>query len=238
MNQHLRLTKIRLFSILFGLSIFFCGCSTTYIGRSTEVGVADSYKKMNENLKGRSVKIELKKMRLIPGHKFIDQKWQLVRMEQVALEKISVKDVNLCVDSISWTDKRTNLESKVGIGRLHKIVFKNLRYPRDSNVLYSNALNSIGQTNLMKFKNHKNHSLGALEGLGFGVVGGLVSSRIALGDDPGDFGGLIVLAGMVAGALIGALSGLIIGHRYRYDCEFEFNEESDCIQTKIPLKKE
>ena len=83
----------------------------------------------------------------------------------------------------------------------------------------------------------KNHLIGALEGLGFGLIGGgglgaLVGNALDRGG--GDFGsgfgaavGFIIGGG--AGVFLGTLTGAGIGHSYNY--EFTMTEQSDSLQN-------
>ncbi len=84
---------------------------------------------------------------------------------------------------------------------------------------------------------NKNHLVGFLEGLGFGVVGGgglgaLIGN--SLDDGGGDFGsgfgaavGLILGGG--TGILVGSITGGVIGHSNNY--EFPMTEQSDSLQN-------
>jgi hypothetical protein len=93
---------MKLVTILFGLAIFLCGCSSSYMVNSTGKPGADySYVEMNEKLKGCDVKIELK-----DG------------------SDISAKDVKVSDDSISWVDQETDVESKASIIEINKIVME------------------------------------------------------------------------------------------------------------------
>jgi hypothetical protein len=87
-------------AILFGLAIFLCGCSSTYLVSSTGKPNAEySYQEMNEKLKEWDVKIKLK-----DG------------------SDISAKDVKVSDDSVSWVNQETNAESKASILEINKIV--------------------------------------------------------------------------------------------------------------------
>jgi len=93
---------MKLITILFGLSIFLCGCSSSYLVSSTGKPDAEySYREMNEKLKGWDVKIELK-----DG------------------SDISAKDVNISDNSVSWVDQETNIEFKTSIRDINKIVME------------------------------------------------------------------------------------------------------------------
>ena len=93
---------MKLITILFGLAIFLCGCSSSYLVSSTGKPDAEySYQEMNEKLKGWDVKIELK-----DG------------------SDISAKDVKISDDSVSWVDQETNEESKASILEINKIVME------------------------------------------------------------------------------------------------------------------
>ena len=102
MKHHLCPPELKLTAILFGLAIFLCGCSSSYLVSSTGKPDAEySYQEMNEELKGQDVKIELKDGR-----------------------EISAKEVKISDDSVSWVDQRTDEESKAGIREINKIVMK------------------------------------------------------------------------------------------------------------------
>jgi len=102
MKQYFYIPKMKLFTILIFLAIFFCGCSSTYTVRSTEAEDAFSYEQMNEELKERNVTIQLRD-------------WT----------DIYAKKVLIANDSISWLNRSTDEKYKVRIGRLDKIVIKN-----------------------------------------------------------------------------------------------------------------
>ena len=175
MKHHLCPPEWKPTTILFGLAIFLCGCSSSYLVSSTGMPDAQySYREMNEELKGRDVKIEIKNLRYI-----------------------SAKEVKISDDSVSWVDQRTNQKFKASIRQLDKIVVKN-------------------------------HFLGALEGLGLGLVGGAGAGAAALSSTnfsgpPGWYVGLI-LGGPVGGGT-GLIIGAIKGHSYNY--EFPTTEQSD-----------
>ena len=77
---------MKLITVLFGLAIFLCGCSSSYLVSSTGKPDAKySYREMNEELKGQDVKIEMK-----DG------------------SDISAKDVKISNDSVSWVDQETD----------------------------------------------------------------------------------------------------------------------------------
>ena len=102
MRHHLCSSELKLNGILFGLAIFLCGCSTSYLVSSTGKPDAEySYREMNEELKGRDVKIELKDGR-----------------------DIYAKEVKLSDDTVSWVGQQTAEESKVNIREINKIVMK------------------------------------------------------------------------------------------------------------------
>jgi hypothetical protein len=93
---------LKLITILFGLAIFLCGCSSSYLVSSTGKPDAKySYQEMNEKLKGWDVKIELKDGR-----------------------DISAKDVKISDNTVSWVDRETNEESKASIPEINKIVME------------------------------------------------------------------------------------------------------------------
>jgi hypothetical protein len=93
---------MKLVTILFGLAIFLCGCSSSYLVSSTGKPDAEySYQVMNDELKGQDVEIELK-----DG------------------SDISAKDVKISDDSISWVDQETDVESKASILEINKIVIE------------------------------------------------------------------------------------------------------------------
>lgn len=185
MNHHLCPTELKLVTILFGFTIFFCGCSSTYLVSSTgKPDVEYSYQEMNEELKGQDVKIELKD-----------------GMD------ISAKDVKISDDSASWVDQQTDEESKSSIREIKKIVMKS-------------------------------HGTGALEGTGFGLVGGggigALIGQITVGNDSdwGTGAGAVVglILGGGTGLVVGPITGLIIGHSYNY--EFLTIEQNDSLQNR------
>jgi len=175
---------MKLITILFGLAIFLCGCSSSYLVSSTGKPDAKySYHEMNEELKGQDVEIELKDGR-----------------------DISAKDVKISDDTVSWVDQQTDQAFKASILEINKIVMKS-------------------------------SSIGALEGAGFGLVGGgglgalvgqiIVGNHGAWGTGAGVFFGSIIGGGI--GIIVGPITGLIIGHSYNY--EFPTAEQSDSLQN-------
>lgn len=118
MKQYLFSPELILTTILFGLTIILCGCSSSHSVRSTTLRGSYTYAEMNGELKGQHVKIELKD----GGNIF-------------------AKEVKLSNDSLSWVDQWTEEKSRTSIRQVNKIV-------------------------------NKNHILGFLEGLGFGLIGG------------------------------------------------------------------
>ena len=93
---------MKLITILFGLTIFLCGCSSSYLVSSTGKPEAEySYQEMNKKLRGQDVKIELK-----DG------------------SDISAMDVKISADSVSWIDQETDEESKASILEINKIVME------------------------------------------------------------------------------------------------------------------
>ena len=92
----------------------------------------------------------------------------------------------------------------------------------------------------------KNHALGALEGMGFGLLGGVASgiiggwiigeSTLHTGGTTGggpNLGGLLVFAGAVAGGtVLGVLIGAVSGHSYNY----EFQSTTDTNAVVLYLK--
>ncbi|MDP2884773.1 MAG: hypothetical protein Q8P51_07120 [Ignavibacteria bacterium] len=102
MKHHLCPPELNLTTILFGLAVFLCGCSSSYSVRSTAVRGAYTYGEMNKELEGRDVRIELKDGRVI-----------------------SAKKVKISDDSASWLNQRTDEESKASIRQLARIVMKN-----------------------------------------------------------------------------------------------------------------
>jgi len=82
----------------------------------------------------------------------------------------------------------------------------------------------------------KSHGTGALEGTGFGLVGGgglgalvgqiIVGNHGAWGTGAGVFFGSIIGGGI--GIIVGPITGLIIGHSYNY--EFQTTEQNDSSQ--------
>ena len=184
MERHLCQPGLKLAEMLFGLAFFLIGCSSSYTVSSTGKPNAEyGYQEMNEELNGRQVKIDLKD-----------------RMD------ISAREVNISDDSVSWVDVSTADKTKVAMGQLRRISFKN-------------------------------HFVGGMEGLGFGLVGagglGALVGQIAVGNDgewgsgAGAFFGLILGGG--AGTIVGLTSGLIVGHSYKY--EFPKTEQSDSSQN-------
>jgi hypothetical protein len=171
-------------AILFGLAILFPSCSSSYTVNSAGKPNAEySYREINEELKGRDVKIRLKDGGVKSG-----------------------KDVQVSEDSVSWVDELTEQESKTSIRQLDNIVTKN-------------------------------HLLGSLEGVGFGLVGGgglgALVGQVAVGNNgkwgtgAGAFMGFILGGG--AGIILGFPTGLIIGHSYTY--EFPRTEQSDSLHN-------
>ena len=84
----------------------------------------------------------------------------------------------------------------------------------------------------------KNHFVGGMEGLGFGLVGvggvGALVGQMAVGND-GEWGsgagaavGLVLGGG--AGSIGGLITGLIVGHSYNY--EFPTTAQSDSLQKE------
>ncbi len=102
MKHHLCPPELKLATILFGLAICLCSCSSSYTVRSTSERGAYTYGEINEELKGRHAKIELR-----------DGK------------EIFAKEVRISDDSVSWLDARTDKQSGANIGQLNKIVIKN-----------------------------------------------------------------------------------------------------------------
>lgn len=84
---------------------------------------------------------------------------------------------------------------------------------------------------------NKNHLVGFLEGLGFGVVGGgglgaLIGN--SLNEGGGDFGsGFGAVIGLILGGgtgiLVGSTTGATIGHSYNY--EFPMSAQTDSLQN-------
>ena len=101
MKHHMCPSKFKLTTILFSLAIFSCGCSSTYSVRSTDVEGSYTYGKMNEELKGQEVKIELKDGR-----------------------DITARDVTISDDSATWVDARAKEKSKASLRQINKIVNK------------------------------------------------------------------------------------------------------------------
>jgi hypothetical protein len=102
MKHYLHTIKLKLTTILFGLAIFLCGCSTSYLVNST--GKPDAkynYGEMNEELKGQDVEIELK-----DG------------------SDISAKNVEISEDSVSWVDQETDQTFKASTPEINKIVIE------------------------------------------------------------------------------------------------------------------
>lgn len=182
MKRHLCPLELKLALQLFGLVIFFWGCSSSSSVRSTSVEGALSYGEMNNQLRERSANIEM-----IDGR------------------DIFADNVTLSGDSVSWLDASTSETSKVSTRQIRRIVIKN-------------------------------HFIGALEGMGIGLlVGGSVGFILgSSGPEGGAWGrsgqiamGLIVVGG--TGVIVGLIPGLIIGHSYEY--EFPRAEQSDSTQN-------
>jgi hypothetical protein len=184
MKHHLCPPGLESTAILFGLAILFSSCSSSYTVSSAGKPNAEySYREINEELKGRDIKIRLKDGGVISG-----------------------KDVKVSEDSVSWVDELTDRESKTNIRQLDGIVTKN-------------------------------HLLGSLEAVGFGLVGGgglgALVGQVAVGNNgkwgtgAGDAMGFILGGG--AGIILGFLTGLIIGHSYNY--EFLSTTQSDSLQN-------
>lgn len=183
-THHLCPPELTLTTILIGFAICLTGCSSSYtISSAGRPHSEYGFQEMNEELHGRHVTIDLKD-----------------RMD------ISAKEVNISDDSVSWVDASTADKTKVAMGQLRRISFKN-------------------------------HFVGGMEGLGFGLVGagglGALVGQIAVGNDgewgsgAGAFFGLILGGG--AGTIVGLTSGLIVGHSYKY--EFPKTEQSDSSQN-------
>jgi len=82
----------------------------------------------------------------------------------------------------------------------------------------------------------KNHSIGGLEGFGFGLVGGagitVLTTKASYGKfalDPSSSYSEIFLSWGIAG-IIGGTTGLFIGHKYKY--EFQSTEQSDSLKKR------
>ncbi len=89
--------------MLFGLAIFFSGCSSSYTVSSTGKPDAEfSCREMNEELGGRETIIELK-----DGG------------------EISAKGVMVSNDSVAWLDASTTKQTSVATQRIKRIVLKN-----------------------------------------------------------------------------------------------------------------
>jgi len=184
MKHHLCPPGLEPTAILFGLAIFFSGCSSSYsVSSAGKPNAEYSYREMNKELKGRVVKIKLKDGGMI-----------------------SAKDVKISEDSVSWVDERTDRESRTNIRQLDNIVMKN-------------------------------HLLGSLEGVVFGLVGGgglgALVGQVATGNNGewGTGGGAAMgfILGGGAGIIFGFPTGLIIGHSCNY--EFQMTEQSDSLQN-------
>jgi hypothetical protein len=176
----LRMTTL----LVVGLAIASGGCSSSYTVSSTGKPNAEySYREMNEELKGRDVKIKLKDGR-----------------------DISATEAKISDDSVSWVDRRTDEASKVSVREINGIVTKS-------------------------------HSIGALEGIGFGLVGGgglgAIVGQVAVGNDgawgTGAGAAIGFILGGGAGVIFGFPTGLRIGHSYNY--EFRTTVQSDSLQN-------
>ncbi len=173
MTQHtLKLkTFAPLKSILTALCFFiWTGCSTTTLMHPK------SNEELNAQLKGHDAIVEMKE-----------------GME------LSVKEVHVTNDSVSWLDRETNIESRTGIGRLSKI----------------------------KTINKNDHVLGALEGLGIGFVG-TTAAFLSLSGFPSEIGGASGLAVAASVGLIGGGIGLVVGliSGFTYYDEFPLDEHN------------
>ncbi len=175
MTQHtLKLkTLALLFNIAIALSvIMWSGCSTTTLMHPT------SNEEMNAQLKGHDAIVELKEG-----------------------TSLSVKEVHITNDSVSWLDRDTNIESRTGMGRLSKI----------------------------KMINKNDRVLGGLEGLGIGFVGTTAAfwslSGFSTHKETSGVSALEISAavGLMVGG-IGLVVGLISGFTY-YD-EFQLDEQN------------
>lgn len=102
MKHNLRPFELKLAAILLGLAICLCSCSSSYSVSSTGKPTSDySYQEMNEELKGRHVKIELK-----------------------AGEETSAEDITISNDSVSWLAESGHEKSKVATQQLKRIALK------------------------------------------------------------------------------------------------------------------
>ena len=172
------------FPIVLILAFVSWGCSSSNAVR----GVVTSTK-INEELKGRLVSIELKDGRTV-----------------------SAKGVSITEDSVSWVDRHTDEGSKAGLGQVNKIV-------------------------IVK----KNYLLGAMEGFGFGTLGGATIGFVASGGGPwgkGSDASIIAFAllavGTAAGAGIGLITGAIIGHSN--NDEYTLADNGDSSRT-VQIKR-
>ena len=103
MKHHLCPPELKLTTILFGLAIFLCGCSSSYSVSSTGMPDAEySYREMNEELKGHDVRIELK-----DGG------------------EISAKEVKISDDSVSWVDAHSDSTFSIVTAKVKTVARKN-----------------------------------------------------------------------------------------------------------------
>ena len=103
MRHHFRPPELKLTAILVGLAICLYGCSSSYTVSSIGKPNAQySYQEVNEELRGRDVKIELK-----DGG------------------EIYAKEVIVSNDSVTWLDASTTEKTRVATQRIKRVVFKN-----------------------------------------------------------------------------------------------------------------
>ena len=99
MRHNSRPSELKLTAIPFGLAICLCGCSSSYSVSSTGKPTSEySYQEMNEELKGRHVKIQLR-----------------------AGGEILAEEITISNDSVSWLDASGAEKPKVGTQQLKRI---------------------------------------------------------------------------------------------------------------------
>src|ERR1700741_4229635 len=103
MNQHLFTCEVRLFAILLGLGVFLWGCSSSYtVSSAGNPNSEYSYQVMNQKLRGRDVRIELKDGRTI-----------------------SAKEVNLSYGSASGFDTQSDSTFSIPTNDINTIKYHN-----------------------------------------------------------------------------------------------------------------
>ncbi len=103
MKHHLCRPDLNLITMLFGLAIFLCGCSSSYtVSSAGKPNSEYSYQEMNEELTGRDVNIELKDGR-----------------------DISAKEVIISEDSVSWVDAHSDSMFSIITAEVKTVARKN-----------------------------------------------------------------------------------------------------------------